>query len=127
MKLVLVLLCVLSIGGIVDDSLDTGDLFIPQKVSIPAADLIPDYAKELDRLELPWDGRVNVEHRELMWVTIEETFQALEVDERIKLIKFVRNYPLYAKLPAYITWSSVTDAWSVASRKFVEKIRRLPR
>ena len=110
-------------GGpiVIDDGL-TSD-----KLSVTVEDLIPDYAAELERLQLPWNGRIKVEHRELMWATVEESFQDLEVDDRIKLMKLVRDYPLYTKLPDRVAWNNITNVWSLAAKRFVKKIRALPR
>ena len=104
-----------------------GDEFAPRKVSVPVEDLIPDYAQELERLDIPWEGRVWTSHREIMWEVVEESFQELEVDDRIKLIKFVRNYPLYAKLPADVTWNHITNVWSLCAKRFIKRIKSLPR
>ena len=111
-------------GGVERVRID--DMLTPRKVSVPIEDLIPDYAKELERLGIVWEGRVYTSHREIMWETVEESFQELEVDDRIKLIKFVRNYPLYAKLPAEVKWDHITNVWSLSMKRFIKKIQALP-
>ena len=121
MKLLLVAILISLAGAKIDD------MFVPRKVSVPIEDLIPDYAQQLERLDIPWEGRVWTSHREIMWEVVEESFQELEVDDRIKLIKFVRNYPLYAKLPAEVTWNHITNVWSLCAKRFVNRIKALPR
>ena len=121
MKLLLVAVLISLAGAKIDD------MFVPRKVSVPIEDLIPDYAQQLERLDIVWNGRVWTSHREIMWEVVEESFQELEVDDRIKLIKFVRNYPLYAKLPAEVTWNHITNVWSLCAKRFVNRIKALPR
>ena len=121
MKLLLAIFMVFLVGVKIDD------MYVPRKVSVPVQDLIPDYAKELERLDIEWNGRVWTSHREIMWEVVEESFQELEVDDRIKLIKFVRNYPLYAKLPAEVTWNNITNVWSLCAKRFIQRIKALPR
>lgn len=122
MRLLLVAILIFFLGGA-----KIGGELTPRKVSVPVEDLIPDYAEELERLSIVWEGRVWTSHREIMWQVVEESFQELEVDDRIKLIKFVRNYPLYAKLPADVTWNHITNVWSLCAKRFIKRIKSLPR
>ena len=91
--------------------------------------LHPEYAKKIDQLGLPWDGKANAGHHKLMRdaADVTATELGLKGDAHALLRRFVERYPLYAKeIPYFYYQIGIMDdiiaAWHLAAKMFFKMV-----